>query len=960
MATSAAVAVVVAVLQGKGFPERKGLSFVVRGRFDSKVLLTDPVPHHSKFLVENELAWMVDHKTLHQLRVQRTPIKLECVAIDERTKVERPIGYIMLDLRSINAQETTKWFSLSNNQYPKAKPMLQVMFCIETQHDPTTGTQPKDRGPPLSLVDPGTVFIGASGAAPHPPRPSDLSYTAAVESASFEHLTAMLAARKMLTFNCVAVVHVLGMDIESDRFTAARAGHVAFTTSKPFTVRGSRSALARRFDSDTARVVVLNTATFKPVLATELSLAPCRTTIGQPSTHTILTGAARDGEHTCKITLALTFRASDHTAGPQQHQQHHQQHQHEHQQEEQTQDEERRHTQAQPRNAGEHAVAGGGGGDSVQSRHDASSARGMEQGAATAQMQSDQHHPHHHHHHHEGENRRQQGEEQAGQELPALHHDDYEDDFEDDEDNSDDNDEVTGRKGGREFRGAPTSQQHVNASARNGDTTNSSSSSDDGDGDGDPVYAQGQPRAVARQSPPPQRQQPHELQQQAQQQRYSHAAGEQALPERLAHHHHPQPQQAQEQQPQQLHQLPPQQHQQHWHQFERHHVASDQQHVHALPTHEHDFTDTETVVTAAYVPTAQERQQRQLSDTKAALDLEVWMQREKERFQASLEKQKRQVLETLAEEWRQRNEQREALIAEKIQGYQKLEGELKQTLADLSGREKELERNEEDLHRRQTKLEDDYQRKLMDLQDASRRLEQDFLHQTRLQAEKVKGLEEDLKHSKALAAQYQQEGFELRREIASLQTQLHQGPNARLEHERAVLQAQNTDLRQQLKSSQAAKEKYKAQWTKALQTIARLKQKSELVAREQLRREQSELEHMRLQYLAHEERQVASRERQELEELKEELRRLADLTAGNGSGGDKHTRVSPARQWKNDGARMPRGRGGGSDGDRKQTQAEVGRLAQERDALLASGVYQPHDAVIVNLDRQINRLLGAK
>ncbi len=104
-----------------------------------------------------------------------------------------------------------------------------------------------------------------------------------------------------------------------------------------------------------------------------------------------------------------------------------------------------------------------------------------------------------------------------------------------------------------------------------------------------------------------------------------------------------------------------------------------------------------------------------------------------------------------------------------------------QTLADLSGREKELERNEEDLHRRQTKLEDDYQRKLMDLQDASRRLEQDFLHQTRLQAEKVKGLEEDLKHSKALAAQYQQEGFELRREIASLQTQLHQGPNVRQE-----------------------------------------------------------------------------------------------------------------------------------------------------------------------------------
>lgn len=75
------------------------------------------------------------------------------------------------------------------------------------------------------------------------------------------------------------------------------------------------------------------------------------------------------------------------------------------------------------------------------------------------------------------------------------------------------------------------------------------------------------------------------------------------------------------------------------------------------------------------------------------------------------------------------------------------------TLSSLEKREKELQQNEEDLRRRETKLEDDYHRKLIDLQDASRRLEQDFLHQTKLQSEHIRALEDQTAKDKEKMSQ---------------------------------------------------------------------------------------------------------------------------------------------------------------------------------------------------------------
>lgn len=47
-----------------------------------------------------ELAWEIDKKALQQHRLQRTSIKIQCFAIDTKSSLKEPIGYVILDLRS--------------------------------------------------------------------------------------------------------------------------------------------------------------------------------------------------------------------------------------------------------------------------------------------------------------------------------------------------------------------------------------------------------------------------------------------------------------------------------------------------------------------------------------------------------------------------------------------------------------------------------------------------------------------------------------------------------------------------------------------------------------------------------------------------------------------------------------------------------------------------------------------
>ena len=93
---------------------------LVETRFDGEHLATDPVGHGESPEFNTELAWELSKKALHQHRLQRTPIKLQCFAVDHFSQSKENIGYVMLDLRTAAFQEPT----------PAKVPVVGVCFCF--------------------------------------------------------------------------------------------------------------------------------------------------------------------------------------------------------------------------------------------------------------------------------------------------------------------------------------------------------------------------------------------------------------------------------------------------------------------------------------------------------------------------------------------------------------------------------------------------------------------------------------------------------------------------------------------------------------------------------------------------------------------------------------------------------------------------------------------------------------
>lgn len=79
------------------------------------------------------------------------------------------------------------------------------------------------------------------------------------------------------------------------------------------------------------------------------------------------------------------------------------------------------------------------------------------------------------------------------------------------------------------------------------------------------------------------------------------------------------------------------------------------------------------------------------------------------------------------------------------------------------------------------------------------------------------------------------------------------------------------ELERKLDAATKSKLHYKQQWGRALKELARLKQREQQQAKAQLKKQQQELEHMRLRYLAAEEKEVVQTEKKQLQEIRDEL-----------------------------------------------------------------------------------------
>ncbi|XP_051277824.1 centrosomal protein of 120 kDa [Dicentrarchus labrax] len=325
---------------------------------------------------------------------------------------------------------------------------------------------------------------------------------------------------------------------------------------------------------------------------------------------------------------------------------------------------------------------------------------------------------------------------------------------------------------------------------------------------------------------------------------------------------------------------------------------------------------------------------RDTLEYRTALELELWKEEQEDLFDDQLRKKELSHMQALAEEWRRRDREREALVKKKEVEYNVLEEQLQKTLSDLEKREKHLVEAELETQRLQRELRAEHDLTQRELQESGRRLQQECDHRMALDKDKVRLMEEERARLLQQIADGESRYKQLEKEFQLYREQQNIRPEFRLQSEINLLTLEKVELERKLESTTKSKLHYKQQWGRALKELARFKQREQENAMTRLKKQQAELEAMRLRYLATEQKEAVQQDRQELDNIRNELNRLKQ----------QEDRLGPAHpQSVNESA-----------------DEHLSRLLEERDTLLRTGVYTHEDRIIAELNRQIQDAMSGR
>ncbi|XP_060894833.1 centrosomal protein of 120 kDa [Labrus mixtus] len=329
---------------------------------------------------------------------------------------------------------------------------------------------------------------------------------------------------------------------------------------------------------------------------------------------------------------------------------------------------------------------------------------------------------------------------------------------------------------------------------------------------------------------------------------------------------------------------------------------------------------------------------RETLEYRTALELELWKEEQEDLFDDQLRKKELSHMQALAEEWRRRDREREALVKKKEVEYNVLEEKLQKTLSDLERREKQLAEAELETQRLQRELRAEHDLTQRALQESSRRLQQDFDHRAALERERVRLMEEERGRLLQQIADGESRYKQLEKEFQLYREQQNVRPEFRLQSEINLLTLEKVELERKLESTTKSKLHYKQQWGRALKELARFKQREQENAMTRLKKQQAELEAMRLRYLATEQKEAVQQDRQELDDIRNELNRLKQ----------HEDRLGPTSSLSGPAP---------SHTVNESADEHLARLLEERDTLLRTGVYTHEDRIIAELNRQIQEAM---
>lgn len=336
---------------------------------------------------------------------------------------------------------------------------------------------------------------------------------------------------------------------------------------------------------------------------------------------------------------------------------------------------------------------------------------------------------------------------------------------------------------------------------------------------------------------------------------------------------------------------------------------------------------------------------RDTLEYRTALELELWKEEQEDLFDDQLRRKELSHMQALAEEWKRRDREREAVVKKKEVELNLLEEQLQKTLLDLERREKLLAEAELETQRLQRELTADHSLRQRELQDSSRRLQQDCDHRVALEREKVRLMQEERGRLLQQVSDGEGRYKHLEKEFQLFRDQQSSRPEVRLQSEVNLLTLEKVELERKLESITKSKLHYKQQWGRALKELARFKQREQESAMTRLKQQQAELEAMRLRCLATEEKEAVRQDRQELDSIRNELNRLKQ----------QEDRLGPAPPVSDPTPLVS----GPAPGPTLSESAEehLSRLLEERDTLLRTGVYTHEDRIIAELNRQIQDIM---
>ena len=164
--------ITLSILEASRLPQRSNVSFSISVKFGRDVLVTGSFPHEENVTVNEDLAFEISKADLNHHKMLRTPIKLTCIATDNETGAQTPVGYVIVDLRSArNGPDSARVYPVLNSEY-KTKPELKVALAIlpasqlphrTAEHLPALDPEEQIAHIPISLLPTGHYQIGAGG-----------------------------------------------------------------------------------------------------------------------------------------------------------------------------------------------------------------------------------------------------------------------------------------------------------------------------------------------------------------------------------------------------------------------------------------------------------------------------------------------------------------------------------------------------------------------------------------------------------------------------------------------------------------------------------------------------------------------------------------------------------------------------------------------------------------------------